>query len=396
MSAPVRQAAPHARVWVLCLSLLASVLVALWPTGASALDRTFAGSAQLDYHLVPERTARNGTPTMFEGFTLESAAKLSVDISDRFSANIKMCFGCHGFETDMAHVDFRVADELSIRAGRFSPSFGSFNLRHDPANHRLSDKPLAYDMGRMLRMRDWNQGVLPSPFPDNGVEVSGTHWFGQALQLDYAAHAVSGFKADAGATDLDFLQSRSGSLYYVDNNARPSFGGRVALTARFSQFTDATLGASVMTGTFDPNNDLWYTIAGGDLAFRFNRVNLRFEYLVRRQDLDVGSPGRFKYEVVPGGDYFLKHGTFAELEVPVTKTFDLIGRFDFMYRSGNVAKESPLAAKSGVFRYTLGASYVLERGLRAKVSTEYWSFSDLGVSGRRDAMSMHLSLVGAF
>jgi len=54
-------------------------------------------------------------------------------------------------------------------------------LRHDPANHCLSDKPLAYDMGRMLRLRDWNLGVLPSPFPDNGVEASGRHWFGSSV-----------------------------------------------------------------------------------------------------------------------------------------------------------------------------------------------------------------------
>jgi len=79
----------------------------------------------------------------------------------------------------MAYFDYRVADELAFRVGRFSPSFGAFNIRHDPANHATSDKPLPYDMGRMLRMNEWNLGVLPSPFPDNGVEIDGTHWFGE-------------------------------------------------------------------------------------------------------------------------------------------------------------------------------------------------------------------------
>jgi hypothetical protein len=333
---------------------------------------------------------------MFEGFTLESALKLSVDISDHFSANVKVCVGCHGIETDMAYVEYRVADELSVRAGRLSPSFGAFNVRHDPANHRLSDKPLVYDMGRMMRMRDWNQGVLPSPFPDNGVELAGTHWFGQKVQLDYAAHAVSGFKGGTASTDIDFVQSRTGSLYYVDNNARPAAGGRLALTARFSQFTDATLGVSGMGGTFDPENDLTYLIFGGDLSFRFNKVNLRFEYLLRRQQFDTSTPSRFKYDVALNRDYFLKQGGYGELEVPITRTLDIVGRADFMHRAGNVAADSPLDAKSSVFRGTLGTAYTLERGLRVKFSTELWHFSDRGVTGRRTAVSAHLGLVGAF
>jgi len=59
---------------------------------------------------------------------------------------VKVCYGCHGFEVGMAYFDFRVVDELNFRVGRFIPAFGDFPLRHDPANHRTSDKPLAYDM----------------------------------------------------------------------------------------------------------------------------------------------------------------------------------------------------------------------------------------------------------
>ncbi|NOU27672.1 MAG: hypothetical protein HOO96_07200, partial [Polyangiaceae bacterium] len=194
--------------------LLATVLWALCFGGqAQAVDRTFAGSVQVDYHGSFDR--QRPDQNAFDGATIEAGLKLAIDVSEHFSGNFKVCFGCHGFEMDMAHIDYRVADELNIRLGRFSPSFGNFNLRHDPANHKLSDKPLVYDMGRMLRMRDWNMGVMPSPFPDNGLELSGTHWFGQSVQLDYAAHVVSGFKGDKNGMDLDFVASRSGSLYYV-------------------------------------------------------------------------------------------------------------------------------------------------------------------------------------
>jgi hypothetical protein len=378
----------------IALAVLLSVLCALLlPREARAVDRSFAGSAQLDYHLVPGRLASTQKP-LFEGFTLEAAMKVSVDVSDHFSANVKVCVGCHGLETDMAHLDYRFADELNIRAGRFSPTFGGFNARHDPANHRLSDKPLAYDMGRMLRAREWNLGVLPSPFPDNGVEISGTHWFGSKVQWDYAVHAVSGLKG-AGA-DLDFVQSRAGNLYYVDNNRMPSFGGRTSATVRIGETSDVTFGGSFLGGTLDDLERLRYFIYGADLAVRLPKLTLRAEYLARRQDLDVSDPARYKYTLEPGATFFNKHGAYLEGEYQASKNVDLLARVDGLYRSGNVVAASTLSARSAVMRYTIGTAYNLERGLRIKASSEFWSFSDLDALGRRNAVSFHLGFVGAF
>jgi len=380
---------------------LATLLAWLSPGTARALDYNVAGSSQVDYHLVPRGSAGDGTSngasrTAFDGFTLEAALKVSVDVSDHFSANVKLCMGCHGLATDMFYMDYRVADELNVRAGRFSPSFGAFNLRHDPANHRLSDKPLPYDMGRMLRLRDWNLGVLPSPFPDTGVEVNGLHWFGNKVQFDYAAYAVTGFRAENGAADLDFTRSRTDDIFYFDNNNRPTVGGRLAMTVKLSKGFDAQLGASGMHGTFDPNNDLRYTIYGADLSFRYRKTNLRIEYLARRQDLDLSDPSRFKYATTPDADYFTKHGGYAEIEVPATNRLDLIGRADFLARTGNVLQGSQLQANSALLRYTVGTAFTIERGLRAKLSTELWSFSDLDMIGRRNAFSSHVALVGTF
>ena len=126
---------------VLLAALLAAVLLAAFGSPADAgEDHNFAGSAQLDYHLVPSDVLAHAAPapgTTFQGFTLEAALKVAVDISEHLSANVKACFGCHGFELDMAYFDLRASDELNLRVGRFSPSFGAFNLRHDPANHLL-------------------------------------------------------------------------------------------------------------------------------------------------------------------------------------------------------------------------------------------------------------------
>ncbi len=382
----------RATLFALAFAIVTALLFATRP--AAAIDHTFAATAQADYAFAPENLRRTSTPP-FDGATVELSMKLSADLSDHFSANVKVCFGCHGFETDMAYLDYRFNDELNIRLGRFSPSFGGFNLRHDPANHRLSDKPLPYDMGRMLRLRDWNSGVLPSPFPDNGLELSGTHWFGSRAQVDYAAYAVAGFKGDYSGMDLDFVQSRSGSYFYLDNNSVPTVGGRLALTLKLGERSDLTLGASGMGGFLDPNRELMYVIFGADAALRIGRTTLRIEYLARRQQFDADHPG-LRYVVDDANAFFVKHGAYAELEVPVTRRFDLIFRADGMLRVGDVLITSPLDKVSAVGRATLGASILVERHFRLKASTEVWQFTDPDVNGVKTELSFHLGAVGTF
>jgi hypothetical protein len=382
---------------LLAVAMAFALLGALWPASARALDRTFAGSVQIDEHLAPMEPSTNARTQVFDGFTMELSGKIAVDLSPHVSANVKICYGCHGFETDMAYFDLRLADELNVRVGRFSPSFGAFNLRHDPANHKLADKPLAYDMGRMLRMRDWNLGVLPSPFPDNGVEVDGTHWFGGSVAIDYAAYAVSGFKGNENALDLDFVQSHEGSLYYVDDNNAPTGGARLAMTIKLDPSSDLTFGASGMAGTFDPQNRYTYAIFGADGWLRVGRTNLRAEWLVRREDFDTSDPALFKYAVHgSGGDFFLKHGAYIEAEQPLGPGVDGIARVDGLLRLGNVAAGSPLSNDATVLRYTLGTSIVVARGVRLKLTPELWQFNYEDAAGRKLEASLHVAVAGAF
>ncbi len=396
------------------LSVVATALLALVarkPAEAFEEERNFAGSAQLDYHLVASEPAAVGAPgpsSTFEGFTLEAATKVAVDISEHLSANVKVCYGCHGFELDMAYFDLRAADELNLRVGRFSPTFGAFNLRHDPANHTTSDKPLPYDMGRMLRRGDWHDGVLPSPFPMNGVEVDGTHWVGNVAQFDYAVYAAAGFKndSDPNPTDLNFQESHL--PYYLTNDPRPATGARLAVTLRAGA-VDATLGASGLAGTYDPGNRLTYAILGGDLSLRVVRTAIRMEYLVRRQQMDTSDPDIFRYAVAGAdGDFFTKQGAYVEVEQPVTRAFDLLARADGMVRTGNVSNatvgsgtetvtaESPLSSNSYVARETLAAALALDRNFRLKGSVELWEFSYEDAAGRATELSFHLGAVGSF
>ena len=369
------------------------ILALVSPVAAEAFDieRNFAGSAQLDYLVVPSTVRARGFA--FDGFTTELAMKLAVDFTENFSANVKICYGCHGFETNMAFVDLRVADQLNFRVGRMSPSFGDFPLRHDPANHRANSKPLPYDMGRMLRRPEWNMSILPAPYVDNGLEINGTQWFGDDLQLDYAVYVVSGFKGNNDALDFDFVQSRSGALYYVDNNSEPAFGGRLAFTVNFSDFVSATAGMSAMYGHYDPAAELSYFIGGIDIYVRLDALVLRGEYLIRRTEFAVGSDpeSRFRFAFDPENNFFVKDGFYVEAEYPFTRWLETFYRFDGMRRVGTVAATSPLSDNTGILRHTLGLNFVVERGLRIKLSGEHWDFTDFD-----DEVALHAGVTANF
>src|ERR1051325_7544671 len=84
---------------------------------ADEITRNFVGSIQADYMAVPtEDIARKQA---FDAATLELSMKLAVDFGPNVSANVKVCFACHGFELGMAFIDVRLADQLNFRAGRF-------------------------------------------------------------------------------------------------------------------------------------------------------------------------------------------------------------------------------------------------------------------------------------
>jgi hypothetical protein len=378
------------RAW----AALAATTIALGLVAVAAADdgRNFAGSVQLDYLAVPsERIARDQA---LDGATVELSLKLTQDFGHDVTSSVKVCVACHGLEVGMAYFDIRLADEANVRVGRFTPAFGSFPLRHDPANHRTSDKPLPYDMGRMLHLRDWNEGVLPAPWVDNGIQLSGAHFVGRG-ELDYAIYAVSGPKGPADGLDFDYTLSRSGERYYVDNNSRPSVGARVGGVLEVNDDVALTAGASVMAGQYDPDARLGFLIAGGDLVVRTGRAYLRAEYLARWTELALGDDPESRFKYGPGADgnfadFTRREGFYLEAEVPAGP-LELIARWDGLRRRGNVATTSLLRSDSAILRYTLGAALRIRGGLRLKTSLERYDFSDFD-----DELALHLGIAGPF
>jgi hypothetical protein len=380
---------PSRAVLVCVVWLVAAVGAS--PVRGDTLERNFAGSIQLDYMAVPSESV--GRQIALDAATAEVSMKVTQDFGDNVSASIKLCVACHGIEAGMAFFDLRVADELNFRVGRFTPQFGSFPIRYDPANHRTSDKPLPYDMGRMLRFSEWNMGILPSPWVDNGLEISGAHYFTDDIRLDYAGYAVAGPRATNDAADFDYKLSRSGDAYYVDNNSRPSLGANAALNIVRGKVT-ITGGASGMFGTYDPLNKLHYQIAGAHLVLQFSRVFFRAEYLARRTEMALGNDPSQRFKYGPGKDgrydpYFLKQGFYTELELPAGDRVDFILRWDGLRRQGNVLRTSELRSDSGLLRYTAGASVKVRGAVRLKLSGEFYDFSDFA-----DEVAIHLALTG--
>jgi hypothetical protein len=372
---------------------LAALLGVIWPHDARSQEHNFAGSLQANYTYVP--TEKRGRDISLDGMSTELSLKVAVDFTDNVSANVKLCYTCHGIELGMAFVDMRVMDELNIRVGRFNPAFGDFSLRHDPANHRTSDKPLPYDMGRMLRIREFNLGVLPSPYVDQGLEINGTHWFGDSVQFDYALHVVGGLRAGKNDLDVDFISMRS--TYYIDNNSEPAIGGRMAFTFNVSDDVLLTLGGSGLGGHLDPDRKHLYWIAGADLYLRVATFDLHAEYLVRRTEFDVGGNPDAVFRFGPGksgryDNFFLKDGFYIEGNLPVSSRLELVARFDGLRRLGNVSINSAIRSKdSAILRYTAGINVILEGSVRLKLSGEYYDFTDF-----KDEVVVNMGVAAAF
>ena len=64
-------------------AVAAAVLLRAAP--AAAIERNFAGSAQLDYHFVPTAHQAKAFPNAFDGFTMEFAGKLAEQLQTALS-----------------------------------------------------------------------------------------------------------------------------------------------------------------------------------------------------------------------------------------------------------------------------------------------------------------------
>jgi hypothetical protein len=341
-----------------------------WPAPRAAAEVMFSGSGALDYRAFMGALPADTTSASALGknsLVLELAHKTVVDLSDRLSASVKVCFGCHGVEVDQGHAELHLARYANLRIGRINVPVGEFNTRHDPANYTTPSKPLPYAMGDLLfyEPNELNLGVVPTPYSDNGIELFGSIWFGDVLALDYTFYAVKGF---AGENDLDFEESRK----YFDNNATPAVGGR--LVASVGPFS---LGVSAGGGAYDAHDSLRYYLAGAEAYLHLGPFVLRGEWIIRRTEIDPTAEG---YPVPPARNHFDKSGFYGQLDWEPREWLSLIYRFDGLRREGPVLPGSRfLSPLAEIFRHTGALAIRPWGGVLLKSGYELWTFSGLPV-----------------
>jgi hypothetical protein len=342
------------------------VAVAVAPARALAINFSIGGSGALDARVfIGAHTQKVAQPSSIgiDTLSLELAQKLIVDVTKNVNVNVKVCYGCHSVEVDQAYAEVQLRDWFSLRAGRINVPLGEFNVRHDPANYTTPSKPLPFAMGDMLyyRPNEFNLGVVPTPYSDNGAELFGSFWIGHKALFDYAAYVVRGF---VGTNDLNWVDSRQ----WIANKQAPAVGGRAVLSVG-----PLSIGGSVSWGYYDPNQRLTYLIYGGELFAHWRSLVLRAEFIARQTDYDRNA-GPYLFAQAPPY-YFVKAGYYAQLDWTPLEWLTLIGRIDGLFRLGMPLPNTVITEDATeILRGTVAVAVRFAAVLMIKADYEYWSF----------------------
>lgn len=297
------------------------------------------------------------------------------------SANLRACWGCHGLELEEATIQWRPLEILSVRAGRMNVHAGSYNARHDFNTRATIAKPLTRIMGGMVRQVEFNHGVLPAPYVDNGLNLALDLDAGPvALRLD--GFVLAGLKGVND--DIDFDRSRD----FPDNNGEPSFGAALGLETPI-----VSLNLAYLWGNYDADARRSYQVASADLRAHLGPVTLDAEFAWRQTQFSrPGSPG--------GEDQFWKWGWWVQADWQVVGGLRLLAAVDSLavkgiYLAGFGPTPNPALAvtddNNRILRGTIGVSYTTIGGVLLRLNGEYWEFSDFN-----DAWVIHAGIGWSF
>lgn len=282
------------------------------------------------------------------------------------AAHMKVCWGCHGLELESATIEWRPVEFLALRAGRLNVNAGSLNSRHDFTTRATISKPLTRIMGNMVRQTEFNHGVLPAPYVDNGLNLALDLGLGAAtLRLD--AFALAGLKGTGD--DIDFDRSRD----FPDNNGEPSFGAALGL-----ELPVLSLNLAYLWGNYDADARRSYQFASADLRAHLGPVTLDAEFAWRQTQYDkAGNPG--------DEDQFWKWGWWVQVDWQVigdlhlTAAVDSLAVKDMYLADFGLTPDPTFAvtdANNRIVRGTFGISYTTIGGVLLRLNVEYWEFSD--------------------
>ena len=172
---------------------------------------------------------------------------------------------------EFAVLDFKVIDQLSLRAGVILVPFGKFNVNHDSPTRDLTDRPLVI------------RTIIPSTWFETGAGLFGKVPLSSDVDLDYEAYLINGL--DSKIQDGHGNRAARGALSQ-DNNDDKALVGRLSLS-HFGKVGDKGLsievGASGYTGAYDRRGSRANMI-GVDLTLRRGGFELLGEYVYQRND----------------------------------------------------------------------------------------------------------------
>ena len=224
----------------------------------------------------------------------------------RVTAELEFEEGGEEIKIEAAQVDFEIHPSLNFRGGIILAPLGRFNLAHDSPANDLTDRPLV------------STQIVPTALSEAGMGFYGAFFPSPDMRITYEAYGVNGFN-DNVINDPDGTRIAAGKGNFEDNNKRPSFVGRVAVSPNPAW----EVGASVHTGPYnnweieelaiDERRALTLYVLDADVRWR------RFELLGEYATASVDVPAQSAVFAENQSGYYLQlnthfgHGWITEM-----------------------------------------------------------------------------------
>ena len=200
-------------------------------------------------------------------------------VSDRVRVASELEFeeGGEEIKIEIAIVDFEIHPSVTARGGVILSPLGRFNLAHDSPAHELTDRPLV------------STQIIPTTLSEAGMGIYGAFYPTAGSRVTYELYGVNGFNENVLEGDPDGTRVAAGKGNWEDNNNRPSWVGRFAVSP------DAMyeLGFSFHTGPYnvwrlddldvDERRDV--TIVALDWEARWRQLEFLGEYAAASIDV---------------------------------------------------------------------------------------------------------------
>ncbi len=167
---------------------------------------------------------------------------------------------------EMAYVDFRLRDEISIRAGMLLMPMGLINELHEPTSFHG------------VRRASVEQNIIPSTWRENGAGV-----FGDIGPVSYRSYLIPGLQAVGNGADLVTGFSSSSGLRNGRSSGAKSFAENLASVTRldYKPIPGVLVGGSFYVGQADQGlivNSVPVTLWEGHLKAEYRGAELRALY----------------------------------------------------------------------------------------------------------------------